>query len=412
MKQNQGGRKPPEQKAHIRRSRVRDFREAQMKKRLRRLGSAAGAAAVLVVLALSIVFFYTSGMFHSAVRAAWDVMDSARIAMLPAQDYPQKTGIDAIYQLEELSGGFVALGREGCVVYAADGNRLNLVQTGYARPALAVGKTRYVLYNRSGNELRVESRTKNLYVHKMDDNIYLCAVAPNGSLAVVTDAVHYTAQLTVYSETMQEKLTWGLSSTEGVPLRMAFADDSSRLAVAAVTTQDGQAHTGIYLLDTRRGDAACLDTVTGSIPEWIGWVDSRQLLVVYDSGAVLYSDKGARQAEVSFPDMELSGVSVDNGALALLFTMGQNGHVMTLDKNLRVQFDGSVPAARRITRAGKQFYLLGESTVECYSMEGEFQWMQEFAAKPQAVLSAKQTLVFTGSAVDQLAPPEEEKKKA
>ena len=47
---------------------------------------------------------------------------------------------------------------------------------------LAAGKTRFVLYNRSGNELRVESRTQNLYTKTMDSTIYLCAVADAGQV--------------------------------------------------------------------------------------------------------------------------------------------------------------------------------------------------------------------------------------
>ena len=62
-----------------------------------------------------------------------------------------------------MSGSFVEMGGDSCVVYSLGGTRLNSIQSGYARPAIAAGKTRFVLYNRSGNELRVESRTQNLY---------------------------------------------------------------------------------------------------------------------------------------------------------------------------------------------------------------------------------------------------------
>ena len=40
-----------------------------------------------------------------------------------------------------------------------------------------------MLYNRSGNELRVESRTQNLYTKTMENSITLCAMADNGTLA-------------------------------------------------------------------------------------------------------------------------------------------------------------------------------------------------------------------------------------
>ena len=126
------------------------------------------------------------------------------------------------------------------MVYSNTGSRLNFIQSGYARPALAAGRTRFVLYNRSGNELRVESRTQNLYTKTTENGLYLCAVAPDGKVATVTGEVRNVAELVVYSPTMTQQLSWGLTSAEGIPLRMEFAPDSRRLAVAAVTSRSGQ----------------------------------------------------------------------------------------------------------------------------------------------------------------------------
>ena len=41
--------------------------------------------------------------------------------------------------------------------YSAYGAKIRTIQPGYARPALAVGNTRFVLYNRAGKELTVQS---------------------------------------------------------------------------------------------------------------------------------------------------------------------------------------------------------------------------------------------------------------
>ena len=65
-----------------------------------------------------------------------------------------------------LTGSFVELGDEGCVVWSRTGKKLNSIQSGYARPALAAGKTRFVLYNRPATSCGWESRTQNLYTKK------------------------------------------------------------------------------------------------------------------------------------------------------------------------------------------------------------------------------------------------------
>ena len=82
----------------------------------------------------------------------------------------------------------------------------------------------------------------------MDSTISLCAVADAGQVAVVTDSTDSVAKLTVYNSSMQQQLVWNLTSEQGTPLRMAFAPDSRRLAVAAVSAVGGQLTTNLYVL--------------------------------------------------------------------------------------------------------------------------------------------------------------------
>ena len=78
------------------------------------------------------------------------------------------------------------LGSTDVAVFGANGAKLRTIQPSYARPAIAVGNTRFALYNRAGTELRIESRTGTLYTTRTDAGILLCAMSPNGTTAVVT----------------------------------------------------------------------------------------------------------------------------------------------------------------------------------------------------------------------------------
>ena len=100
--------------------------------------------AVLLVLLTAVVLFAT-GLAGSSVAALKDLTDTARIAFLPGAGWPQQTGVAELTQVQPLTGSFVELGDEGCVVWSRTGKKLNSIQSGYARPALAAGKTRFVL---------------------------------------------------------------------------------------------------------------------------------------------------------------------------------------------------------------------------------------------------------------------------
>lgn len=374
-------------------------RQRARNKRIRR-------TAVLLVLLTGIVLFAT-GLVGSSVAMAKDFIDTARIALLPGAGWPQQTGVSEVTQVESLTGSFVELGKEGCVVYSRSGKKLNSIQSGYARPALAAGKNRFVLYNRSGNELRVESRTQNLYTKQLENSIFLCAMADNGNLAVVTEDVSAMAELLIYNSNMEQVLSWSMSSNDGTPLRMAFSPDGRKLAAAAVTAGGGQMMTNLYLVNLASGDPVSLANQSG-VPQWLGWTSASTILAVYDSRAVLYNAGGGERAAYEFAGNTLKDISVDAaGNVALLLGSGQLHQAVLLDKSLNVQFSGTVSSANSIVRAGSMFYLLSDSGVECYNTSGEQQWSQTLAAKPQALLAdTKVLLLFSGNTAQTLEVPQ------
>ena len=374
-------------------------RQRARNKRIRR-------TAVLLVLLTGIVLFAT-GLVGSSVAMAKDFIDTARIALLPGAGWPQQTGVSEVTQVESLTGSFVELGKEGCVVYSRSGKKLNSIQSGYARPALAAGKNRFVLYNRSGNELRVESRTQNLYTKQLENSIFLCAMADNGNLAVVTEDVSAMAELLIYNSNMEQVLSWSMSSNDGTPLRMAFSPDGRKLAAAAVTAGGGQMMTNLYLVNLASGDPVSLANQSG-VPQWLGWTSASTILAVYDSRAVLYNAGGGERAAYEFAGNTLKDISVDAaGNVALLLGSGQLHQAVLLDKSMNVQFSGTVSSANSIVRAGSLFYLLSDSGVECYNTSGEQQWSQTLAAKPQALLAdTKKLLLFSGNTAQVLEVPQ------
>ena len=401
MRKNHRGQRP-ESDEPLSAGRVEYLEQARARVRARRLRRTA-----LIVAVLTAVVLFTTGLVGSSVALVKDCVDTTRIALMPGPGWPQQTGVMEPTQVLPMTGGFVELGGDSCVVYSRTGTRLNSIQSGYGRPALAAGKTRFVLYNRSGNELRVESRTQNLYTKKLENKIFLCAMSDNGTLAVVTDDVSSMAELLVYSPAMEQQLRWNMTSNDGTPLRMAFSPDSRRLAAAAVTAGGGQMQTNLYVVTLAQGDPVNVGSQSG-VPQWVGWLSGTTLLAVYDSRAILYNAAGGERARYEFGGGTLRDVSVDSaGNVALLLASGQVCQLVTLDKELNVQYSGNVTTSNKVVRRGELVYLLTDSTVESLTSAGEYQWSQGLTARPQALLAdAKQTLVFCGNTVQQGTAPE------
>lgn len=400
MRKNHRGQRP-ESDEPLSAGRVEYLEQARARVRARRLRRTA-----LIVAVLTAVVLFTTGLVGSSVALVKDCVDTTRIALMPGPGWPQQTGVMEPARVLPMTGGFVELGGDSCVVYSRTGTRLNSIQSGYGRPALAAGKTRFVLYNRSGNELRVESRTQNLYSKTLENSIYLCAMSDTGTLAVATDSADSTARLTVYTSTMSEQLHWDMTGTQGTPVRMAFAADSRRLAVAAVTSSAGQLQANLFVLNLAQGDPVQLSS-GDSVPQWLGWLNNDTVLAVYENCAVVYGADGGERGRFDLGGGSLVSASQDGANAALLLENGQVCTAVLLDKDLNVQYSGNVPAANQILRRGQNFYLLTDSGVECFAADGVYQWGQELSVRPQALIAGKQLLVLCGNTVQQIAPPEQ-----
>ena len=355
--------------------RVEYLEQARERVRNRRIRRTA-----LIVVALTLVVLFTTGIVGSSVAMAKDWADTARILLFPGTGWPQQTGVMEVKQLAAMNSSFVELGEEGCVVWSRTGTRLNSIQSGYARPALAVGKNRFVLYK------------------TMESSITLCAMADNGTLAVVTEDPGSAAQLRVYSSSMEQLLSWSLTIADGTPLRLAFSPDGRRLAVAAVTVNGGQMVTNFYVVTLAQGDPLLVAAAAAR---------SQSILAVCDSRAVLYNASGGERAAYDFAGQTLRDISVDaSGDTALLLASGQLCQAVMLGRDLGVENTTQVQASNRIVRSGAQFYLLTDNGVECLSTDGTSQWTQSLSARPQGLLAdRRQLLVFCGNTVQGLTPP-------
>ena len=381
--------------------RVEYLEQARERVRNRRIRRTA-----LIVVALTLVVLFTTGIVGSSVAMAKDWADTARILLFPGTGWPQQTGVMEVKQLASMNSSFVELGEEGCVVWSRTGTRLNSIQSGYARPALAAGKNRFVLYNRSGNELRVESRTQNLYTKTMESSTHpLChgrqrhtgrrhrgprQRGPASGLLVLNGAA---AELEPYHHRRHPAAAgffagWAAAGSGGGDgeRRPDGHEFLCRHPGAGRPRAGGQRQ--------RCGPVAELDR----FPEHSAAGDSR---------TVLYNVSGGERAAYDFTGQTLRDISVDaSGNTALLLASGQLCQAVMLGRDLGVESTTQVQASNRIVRSGAQFYLLTDTGVECLSTDGTSQWTQSLSARPQGLLAdRRQLLVFCGNTVQGLTPP-------
>ena len=377
-----------------------------LKQRQRRRNIAVG----VVVLVAALAFAVFTGAMSASIALLADGVDSLSLYLSRGSGgWPVDTGISEPLQVEELAGGFVELSADDVAVYSPYGSEVRRFQPGYARPVLAVGGTRFVVYNRAGNELQVSSRTRELYTHTFEEGILLCAMSNNNTLAVVTESGRYTAQLQIFDPSFREIYLWKLTQNEGTPLALDFAPNNRRFAVGTLAARDGQLSCSVYFMDTAQDSEGPVYTGTqGSMLLRLDWQSENRVMAVFDTYiAVLDPRTGTETARYDFGGATLQSAAPGIRQTALLLNIRGGNCLATFDEDLTLLAEIPARQAFGITATDTEVYLLCPNAVESYSYAGVQNWArQDLEAHPLAVLDADETLVFVGNRVEVLTPPE------
>ena len=371
---------------------------------------------ILAVLAVVLLVVYASGIYGRGLAMLSDLADSALIGLRPGQGYPIKTGIAEPLQVESLGGGFVELGSKELVAFSARGSQLRNIAHNYARPAISSGNNRFVLYNRSGNELRVESRSRTLYTRTYQQPLITAEMASNGTFAVVTGSSRYMAEVTVYDSTFETLYEWYPTEREGMPGCVSFAPDNRRFAVACLKAENGILVSNIYLLNTQKDEIVSSIHVSGGHVLQMHWIGKDNLLVLFNNHAAVYNAQtGEEKVTYSYGGKNLQSASVSGQNTALLFQAelaDAPATLVILDPEMQILGTGSVPApASGVVCTRTNAYVLRESAVAAYDLTGAFQWEMRVDSAPQAIVNAKKLLVFEGGNVREVKQPAESSAK-
>lgn len=354
------------------------------------------AAAVTVVLAAVLVYF--TGLYGASIAMLGDVLDSVSIALKPGQSWPIQTDKPELLSAQPLSGSFLLLSSEDLTLYSNSGSQLRRIQHGYARPQAAAAGTRFCLYNRTGTQLRVESRTRTLYTKNFSQPILTADIASGGNVAVLTRSTRYTGELMLYNSQFEEVFHWYATEQDGTPYLMDL-DDNGRMVVGCASPAGGTMGLNLVVLDGSRTDPLATIQLQNCSGYSVSWLGGGRFAVITDSFAAVYDAKGKEYGRYNFTGT-LQSADTSGGMLALLYDDGQ---MKLLDSSLSEKVSVSVPGAQRVMLADSGAYCLTKDSVYGYSLKGKALGVQTFDSTPQAVFRAGKLLVAYGDSLGRLA---------
>ena len=94
-----------------------------------------------------------------------------------------------------------------------------------------------------------------------DEDILLCAMSNNNSLAVVTDADRFAGWVHIYDPSMRSCTAGGCPS-RWAPIALDFAPDNRRFASGMIAARDGQLNCSVYFMSLDSGTEGLLTPPT------------------------------------------------------------------------------------------------------------------------------------------------------
>ncbi len=382
--------------------RIEQIRRRKSEKRLRR--------AVLAVLVLTGIFLYLGGVFAGSINFFGDLLDTAKITLLPGDGWPATLDIEGLVDAKPLGGGVALCGKSELQLYSPTAKLLRTVQHGYAEPAMVTGNARVCVYNRGGKELRVESRSRTLATKSYDYPILTVGMSPGGTMAVATKAERYLASITVYSPTFDEIYYAYLA--ENYPLALAVSQDGKHLAIACMQVENGSFGTRLLLYDMTKSDTAAGQTVVDiadNAPLQLRYLPTGELVVVCDGFAGIYNaETGQQVARYDYGGRTL--LAADGYGKNTLLVFGTAGSstassCVLLGETLQ-QLAVVSPGVdvQDVALGAEYFYALGKKAAVGYTLAGEEVDRQGLPAEGMKIVPGKAAFTITAKEILQFTP--------
>lgn len=245
------------------------------------------------------------------------------------------------YVMGELGENFYLLTDTYLYTYNAVGAELSSFQHGFQNPAANSNDRRTLVFDKNGLDLKVFSRTSELFSKTMDDSIVFAQIGTVERCAVVTTSSRYSNYLYIFNGEGKQIFRW--ASPDEKIMRVCFGPNDNSFFVTVVGESGGDLRTSVVKFDIDNAENESWRTSLGNDISFSLERCNDGVYIVTSGGAYLLDEQtGEISAEIAF-SRQVTGITDTDGARIILFhDAGSNGEIA-------VTYKDSLEAAAAIT---------------------------------------------------------------
>ncbi len=226
----------------------------------------------------------------------------------------------------ELGENFYLLTDTYLYTYNAVGAELSSFQHGFQNPASNSNDRRTLVFDKNGLDLKVFSRTSELFSKTMDDSIVFAQIGTMERSAVVTTSSRYSNYLYIFNGEGKQIFRW--ASPDEKIMQVCFGPNDNSFFVTVVGESGGDLRTNVVKFDIENAESETWRTYLGSDISFSLERCDDGVYVVTSGGAYLLDEHtGEISAETLF-SRQVVGVAGTDGVRVILFhDAGSNGEI-------------------------------------------------------------------------------------
>ena len=332
-------------------------------------------AAIAVVVAFGVGVYASRGVWVPKLEGILDRPHATIVndGKKQSGNFPLTFDESSVNVIKQLSDGIVRVDDRNIAFYDESGNKISDNSHNFANPVVRTSGKRVLVYDNGGNSFRVLNKKGELLSKDIDQSILLAEIAPDSTVAVVTQTEKYAAVLTVYDSSGAEIYQW--SSSRRI-LDISFDKDGSGCCISTFSSSGGALRSVVYYVTfdstKEKMKSEQLETLAVAVQR----NDNGDYWVVGDTCFYKLDSNGKILMQYEYPE-ELSDYALTDTTAAVAFD-GIQRKTGTLAV-FRSDSDGDKPDSvvytqsgkpKKMTAENKKVILLGEDNIEAYDSAG------------------------------------------
>lgn len=232
--------------------------------------------------------------------------------------FPVNLTRSANYAIGKLGENFYLLTDTYLYTYNDDGAELSNKQHGLQKPVCSSNDKRALVYDRSGKDIKVYSKSSEVFSKSFEDSIVFAEMGTDERSAVVTTASRYSNYLYVLNLEGKQIFRW--ASPDEMIMQVCFDDGDKSIYVSVVGEKNGTLNSSVlrFEINEKTTSETWRAPIGGSVSYSLQKC-SDGVYAVTSEGAYLINEKTGELKASNVYSKEIVGIAETDGLRVTLF---------------------------------------------------------------------------------------------